>query len=57
MSAFALAAAVASPHMFVPFEKDAIRSVTKVGKGKQKEEPEEVESTDDKQMTDENRYR
>ncbi len=46
-----------SEGVFVPFEKDAIRSVTKVGKGKQKEEPEEVESTDDKEMTDENRYR
>ena len=46
-----------SEGVFVPFEKDAIRSVTKVGKGKQKEEPEEVESSDDKEMTDENRYR
>ena len=46
-----------SEGVFVPFEKDAIRSVTKVGKGKQKEDPVEPESSEDEEMTDENRYR
>ena len=39
-----------SEGVFVPFEKDAIRSVTKVGQGKKKspqEEPEEEESPAD----------
>ena len=46
-----------SEGVFVPFEKDAIRSVTKVGKGQQKEDPVEPESSEDEEMTDENRYR
>ena len=46
-----------SENVFVPFEKNAITTVTKVSKGKQKKESEEVESSDDKEMTAENRYR
>ena len=46
-----------SEGVFVPFEKDAIRSVIKVGKGQQKEDPVEPESSEDEEMTDENRYR
>ena len=41
-----------SEGVFVPFEKDAIRSVTKVGKGgkkEQEEEPGEEEIADDKE--------
>lgn len=46
-----------SENVFVPFEKNAITTVTKVSKGKQKKESEEVERSDDKEITAENRYR